>query len=177
MKKIKEFFKIKYTKSKSKIYEISIICFMIDLFIKFLVKSKLTPLKEYEIIPNFFYLCFVKNDGGAFSILRGKVWLLSLVGIIMLFFLDRYISNLKKPHKLEKISLGLIIGGIIGNLFDRLIYHGVIDYLLFKFGSYNYPVFNLADSFIVIGIILYLIYLIFIERNNKDDSRGRKHKN
>ena len=96
MKKIKEFFKIKYTKSKSKIYEISIICFMIDLFIKFLVKTKLTPLKEYEIIPIFFYICFVKNDGGAFSILRGKVWLLSLVGIIMLFFLDRYISNLKK---------------------------------------------------------------------------------
>lgn len=177
MKKIKELFKTKYTKNKSKVYEIALICFIIDLFIKYLVRTKLTMLKEYEIIPNFFYICYVKNDGGAFSILSGKVWLLILVGLIMLFLLDKYISNLKKPHKLEIISLGLIIGGIIGNLFDRLIYHGVIDYLLFKFASYNYPVFNLADSFIVIGVIIYLIYLIFIERKNKDDSRGRKHKN
>lgn len=168
--KLKNIFKIEYTKYKSNIYSIGLIIFIIDRFIKYMVMHHLIELKEHSIIKNFFSICYVKNDGAAFSILQGKTILLVLISLIMLYLLDRYISGIKKDNKLELISFGLIIGGILGNLFDRLIYHSVIDYLLFKFGNYTYPVFNFADSCIVIGVILLVIDYI---RSVINDSRRK----
>ena len=150
-------FKTKYTKYKSSIYSIGIVIFIIDRFIKFLVTNHLIELKEYSIIKNFFSICYVKNTGAAFSILQGKTIIIVIISLIMLLLLDKYIGNIKKSNKLEVLSFGLIIGGILGNLFDRLIYHSVIDYLLFRFGHYTYPIFNFADSAIVVGVILLII--------------------
>ena len=164
-KKIKNIFKTKYTKYKSSIYSIGIVVFLIDRFIKFLVTNHLIELKEYSIIKNFFSICYVKNEGAAFSILQGKTIIIVIISLIMLFLLDRYIGNIKKSNKLEILSFGLIIGGILGNLFDRLIYHSVIDYLLFRFGNYTYPIFNFADSAIVVGVILLIIDFIRSEIN------------
>jgi signal peptidase II len=171
MKKIKEFFKIKYTKSKSKIYEISIISFMIDLFIKFLVKTKLTPLKEYEIIPNFFYLTYVQNNGAAFSIFQNQQVLILLVTVFALFFINNYLKN-NNINKLEMFSYSMITGGILGNLFDRLCLGYVIDFFDFRFWTYHYPVFNMADVFIVVGVILLMIYS-FIEWRKEHGSKMR----
>ena len=163
--KLKNIFKTKYTKYKSNIYSMGIVIFIIDRFIKFMITNHLVELKEYSIIKNFFSICFVKNEGAAFSILQGKTIIIVIISLIMLFLLDKYIGNIKKGNKLELASFGLIIGGILGNLFDRLIYHYVIDYLLFRFGNYTYPIFNFADSCIVIGVILLIIDYIRSEIN------------
>ncbi len=168
--KLKNIFKIKYTKYKSNIYTMGLIVFIIDRFIKYMIMNHLVELKEYSIIKNFFSIYYIKNDGAAFSILQGKTIILVLISLIMLYLLDRYIGNIKKDNKFELISFGLIIGGILGNLFDRLIYHSVIDYLLFRFGNYTYPVFNFADSCIVIGVILLIIDYI---RSEINDSRRK----
>lgn len=77
-----------------------------------------------------------------------------------LIFLKYYIKKLKRVTRLTIVSLGIMIGGIVGNLFDRIIYKSVIDYLSFSFGNYNFPVFNLADICITIGAVLLLIDLI-----------------
>ncbi len=86
-----------------------------------------------------------------------------------------FVSNKSMNHeeltKLENISYGMIIGGIIGNLFDRIIYSYVIDFIDFRIFGYNYPVFNLADTFIVIGIIIMVIITIRKEYHERNNSR------
>lgn len=147
-------------KNKEKIYSISAIIIMLDQMIKLLIKSKMTLTEEITIIPNFFSLYYVENTGAAFSILTNKTLLLVLIAIACLVLLDCYITKLLKISKLEIISYGLVIGGIVGNLIDRLLYESVIDYLSFTIFNYNFPVFNLADIAITCGIFLLLYYYI-----------------
>jgi len=154
-------------KNKEKILSISAIIIMIDQIIKILISSKMKLNQEIEVIPNFFSIMFVKNKGAAFSILQDQKILLVIISLVVLFFLNKYIDKTKLLNKFSIISLGFIIGGIIGNLLDRLIQDGVIDYLSFQFGKYFFPVFNLADSFIIIGIILMLVGIIKEEKEEK----------
>ena len=151
-------------KNKEKIYSISAIVIIIDQIIKILISTKMKLNAEIEVIPNFFSIVFVKNKGAAFSILQDQKIFLVIISLLVLFFLNRYIDKNKIFNKYSIISLGFIIGGIIGNLLDRLIQDGVIDYLSFQFSKYFFPVFNLADSFIIIGIILMLISIIKEEK-------------
>ena len=144
-------------KNKEKIYSISAIIIIIDQIIKILISTKMKINDEIEVIPNFFSILFVKNKGAAFSILQDQKILLVIISLIVLFFLNKYIDKTKLLNKFSIISLGFIIGGIIGNLLDRLIQDGVIDYLSFQISKYFFPIFNLADTFIIIGIVLMLI--------------------
>lgn len=146
---------------------ISLISLIIDLFSKIIVISYLKEMHNYKIISNFFSLFYIRNDGAAFSILEGKTTLLIILSIIFLLVLIKYIYNIKSINKLESISLGLITGGIIGNLIDRIIYGSVIDFLSFEIFNYNFPIFNLADSFIVIGVLLLSISFIKEEKSVK----------
>ena len=151
-------------KNKEKIYSISAIVIMIDQIIKILISTKMKLNEEIEVIPNFFSINFVKNKGAAFSILQDQKIILVIISLVVLFFLNKYIDKNKNYNKLSIISLGFIIGGIIGNLLDRLIQDGVIDYLSFQISKYFFPIFNLADSFIVIGMILIIISMIKEEK-------------
>ena len=81
--------------------------------------------------------------------------------------------NKEKLSKTENITYGMIIGGIVGNLFDRIVYGSVVDFIDFKLFGYNYPVFNLADTFIVIGIIIMVIINIRKEYHERNFSRRK----
>ena len=70
-----------------------------------------------------------------------------------------YVYKNKPKYKLEKIAYSLILGGAIGNFLDRIVYGYVIDFLDFYIFGYNYPIFNLADTFIVLGVLLLIIYV------------------
>lgn len=113
----------------------------------------------YEVIPHFLYLTYTHNDGAAFSILTGKRIFLIIVGFLILFAIIAYLWKNKTQNKLEKLAYALLLGGSVGNLMDRLIRGYVIDFIDVKIFSYNYPIFNLADSFIVFGVLLLLITL------------------
>lgn len=136
---------------------LSIIFVIIDQVSKIIVINNLTNNKSVEVIKSFFYLTYTNNTGAAFSILTGKRILLILVSLIVIGILIYYIKKTKIEKKINKIALSLVIGGSIGNLIDRIIKGAVIDFLDFKIFGYNYPIFNLADTFIVLGVFLLLI--------------------
>lgn len=151
---------------------LSTLLMFIDQLIKYFVIHNLELYKSIKLIPNFFYITFVKNDGAAFSILRGNRWLLIAIGIIALMFMIKLIIMDKKITKLDVVSYSLVIGGVLGNLVDRILYGSVIDYLDFYLFGYNAPVFNFADSCIVIGAII-IICVLIKEGNNYESNNSR----
>lgn len=150
---------------------ISIILLCIDQISKLLVVNLLTKTDSITIIKNFFYLTYINNDGAAFSILVGKRILLILIAVLVIVMLIRYIKKNNIQNKLELVSISLIIGGSLGNLMDRVVRGYVIDFLDFKIFNYNFPIFNLADTFIVIGV--FLLLLKEIRKENNLDSRNK----
>ncbi len=149
--------KIKKNKYKEKIYSIACIFLIIDQIIKLLVRVKMNLLDSISIIPSFFSLYYVENEGAAFSILQNKTILLIVIGILCLYMMAKYIEKEQQYTKITLISLGIIIGGMIGNLIDRLLYQKVTDYLSFTIFDYNFPVFNLADIGITVGVVLFVL--------------------
>lgn len=131
---------------------ISCIVLILDRIIKMLVQGLLSSDRLY-VIKNFFYLVFVKNIGAAFSILEGKSLLLILIGVIALGFIYWYVKN----NRPTNIGYALLFGGILGNLIDRIIFGYVIDFIGFEIGSYEFPIFNIADIAIVLGAIFIII--------------------
>lgn len=138
---------------KKKVYILSIIFLLIDIFTKQLVKNTLNLYDSIPIIPNFFSITYVINDGAAFSILKGELWFFIILGFVLLFFIFYYLQK-EKLNIYKTIYYSLLIAGVLGNLLDRMLYKGVIDFLDFTIFSYNAPIFNLADTFIVISVIL-----------------------
>jgi len=156
-------------KLKKVILIISVIIIILDQLLKYSVISSISYQETIYLIPNFLYLTYVKNTGGAWSILSNNTYLLILIGIICIVGLGYYIYEKKNFNKLETLYMGLIIGGIIGNLIDRIVRSGVIDYIGMIFGNYYFPIFNLADISIVCGGILLMIDSF---RGDKDESRS-----
>lgn len=164
-------------KSKEKIYSIGCILFLFDQIIKLIVKNNMILLDEIKVIPGFFSIYYVENKGAAFSILGGATIFLVLISFVVLFILDKYIKKEKSFSKLGIVSLGMIMGGILGNLVDRLLYKVVIDYLSFELFSYSFPVFNIADIGITVGALLFIIDMIRSDRNGNQSRRFRRIKN
>lgn len=151
---------------KKKIYSISLIIIVIDVISKIFISSNNI---NQIIIPNFFSISFVKNTGAAFSLLEGYKFLFIILAIVAVIYICKTYIN-EKLNKLQQISIILLISGIVGNLIDRIIYGYVIDFLSFKFGSYFFPVFNIADMCITIGAGLLIIDLI---RGETNDNKSR----
>lgn len=150
--------------NKKILYKVTFICLLIDQIIKIIVNNTLTLHETIKVIPNFFSIYYVKNTGAAFSILKDNGLFLIILSTLFIIVLNRYIEKEKNLSKKESILFGLIMGGVLGNLMDRIIHRGVIDYLSFTFFGHDFAVFNFADSCIVIGIILYIINSFIEER-------------
>ena len=149
-----------------KLIPISLVCLLIDQIIKVVITTNLKIADSINIITNFFRITYLQNTGAAWSILSGNKIVLILITIIALFLIYYFLLKNKTLKNIEYILYGILIGGILGNLIDRIRFGYVIDYLDFNFGSYRYPVFNLADICIVISIILLVLISI------KDDKNG-----
>lgn len=142
---------------KKKIFGISLIILIVDIILKQLTMNNLEYSEEIMVVPNFFYVTYLRNTGGAFSILDNNIYFLIIIGMLALGGLIFYLLKKESFRKLEVISYGILIGGILGNFIDRIIYNGVIDYIGLIFGSYYFPVFNFADICIVVGIIILIL--------------------
>ena len=121
--------------------------------------------KSVEVIKNFFYFTLCYNTGGAWSILSDSTWLLILISIAALGVM--IYTLIKSKDLFYIISASIFTGGLIGNLIDRLVNIGVIDFLDFKIFGYDFPVFNVADICIVISAILLGVCLILEENKDK----------
>ncbi len=135
---------------------IGIICTIIDQVSKIIIVNCCSLGEVNDIIHSFFSITYIKNYGAAWGIFSDGTLILALLSIAFLFFSYRFVSEKEKINKIETISYGMILGGILGNLIDRLFRGYVIDFLSFKIINYDFPIFNLADSFIVVGIIIAL---------------------
>lgn len=149
---------------KKKIYILSFLFVLIDQISKFLILKNLNFLETIVIIKDFFSLTLVTNNGGAFNILSGNVFFLVIIGVLSLFGLDKFILDKKIYNNNEILLYGMILGGIIGNLLDRIRFGYVVDFLDFYILGYDFAIFNLADVFIVTSVILIIIKLIFFEK-------------
>lgn len=141
-----------------KILILTVILVIVDQVVKFLVS---TYLNYIDVIPKFLYLSLEKNYGVAFSMLWNNRLLILIISLLLILFLiyllnKDYLSK-GKNNKLLNVTYGLLFGGILGNLIDRIVRGYVIDYIGVYIFNYKFPVFNLADSFITIGVILMII--------------------
>ena len=149
---------------------VTLICILVDQAIKIIVMGTMSLNSSINIIPNFFSLTYVENDGAAWSILSGNKIFLILISVVALIFIYYYFIKSTDIKKFEFINYSILIGGIFGNLFDRIKYGKVIDYLDFNIFGYNFPIFNFADICIVISVILLLMYNIKEGKNAKNNS-------
>lgn len=142
---------------------------LIDQITKMIVA--LNVKNEITLVKNILYVTYERNTGAAFSILKDKTYIFIIITIIacvgMLYYL--VILAKHKNQKLETMAIILILAGALGNLIDRIRFRYVVDFIYFK--PINWPVFNLADSFIVIGCFLYIIFVI---RSSSKNRQGGK---
>ncbi len=139
---------------------IIIIVVLFDQISKYLVQSQIT-LQNVQIIDNFFYLTYVGNTGAAWSIFSGNTGILALVSAVAVGLMVWYIVA-KKPSKWTQIGLSLMIAGALGNLIDRLFIGFVRDFLNFYIFGYDFPIFNVADISLCVGVGI-LILVTFLE--------------
>lgn len=127
------------------------------------------------VIPGFFNLVLVRNTGAAFGMLSNlpPFWRqllfisIAVTALIVMVFMQR---RMGQENPLYAVSFGLISGGAIGNVIDRLRWGSVVDFLDFHIGSWHWPAFNVADSGITIGVGLFLLTQFWEERENKPES-------
>lgn len=141
-----------------KISILSLIFIIIDFVIKFIIDKCMNVYDTIRVIPNFFSIMYVRNTGAAFSIMENSRVLFIVIGIISIYLIWRFLIKDKDLNKYYVVSYSMLIAGIIGNMIDRIIYGYVIDYLSFNIFGYNAPIFNLADTFIVVSVIILLVY-------------------
>lgn len=135
----------------------TVIFILIDQIIKCIITNSLNLYQNVIVIKNFFSITLVHNTGAAFSILSDNVYLLITISMIALVLIYYFLIRGNILKKIDVIIYCLLIGGIIGNLIDRIIFGYVIDYLSFKIFNYNFPIFNLADIGIVVSVFLMII--------------------
>jgi len=147
-------------------YIISILClFLADQASKFLTVKNLAEYESYSVIKNVLDFTHVHNTGGPWSIFESTPFVFVIMTLVVLVIGFIYFKKHKPTHILEKISICMIAGGALGNFADRIFRGYVVDMIDVNF--FNYPVFNVADCYIVVGAILMCIYVIFLENNNK----------
>ncbi|MCO6523826.1 MAG: signal peptidase II [Candidatus Schmidhempelia sp.] len=130
-----------------------VVVFILDLASKFLILANFELFDSLQLLP-VFSITYVRNYGAAFGLFLGQRWMLAIIAIIISIAVMRFLYKSPKKDYLNNTSFALILGGALGNLFDRL-YHGfVVDFLDFHIGDWHYPVFNIADSAICIGVLL-----------------------
>ena len=137
-----------------KLFGIAFITVLLDQLIKNGLLFFMNYGQSITIIKNFFNITLIGNTGAAFSILSSNTILLIIISVVVLNVLYFFFIKGKTLTDFEQVSYGLLVGGIMGNLIDRVLRMQVVDYLDFNIFGYNFPVFNLADIVIVISMIL-----------------------
>ena len=137
---------------------LTLIFLLIDIVSKIIIDKYMMVEGSIKLVNNFIYITYVRNTGAAWSILASNTYLVVAVSFFIIVALIVYLYKNRPKSKLEKVAYSLILGGAFGNFFNRLVCGYVIDFIDVKIFKYDYPIFNFADTFIVIGVILLIIY-------------------
>lgn len=143
---------------------LSIVVILLDQWSKWLAEISLIPYQPVPVLPLFnFTLAY--NTGAAFSFLSDaggwQRWFFISLTVIVVAVLFKWLWRMRAEERLQAASISLVLGGAIGNLIDRVWLGHVIDFLDVYYGSYHWPIFNIADSAITVGVVLLIIDLFF----------------
>ncbi|MCR5422801.1 MAG: signal peptidase II [Bacilli bacterium] len=160
---------LKFLKKYYLCFIIVFLAFSLDLLTKFIATKKLleivgdnTYFKSVEVINNFFYFTYTRNTGGGWSIFAGQMWLFIIITVFALVAFVYFLSDFDlKKRPLYSIGFALMLGGTLGNFYERIVNGYVTDFFDFIIFGYDYPIFNVADICLVCGVIILIVQLIF----------------
>jgi signal peptidase II len=156
------------TSARAVHFIIAVMIVVLDRWTKQLAASRISLYANIQIIPGFFRLTHTENTGAAFSLFADspshwKTGLLIAFSLAAMLIVSLLLWRQARALSMTGIALSLILGGAVGNLWDRLARGRVVDFLLFYVKQYQWPVFNLADSAIVVGASLLVLELLFLQ--------------
>ena len=134
---------------------------VLDQLSKLAVLQFLKPVTTIPILEGIFHLTYCENRGAAFGILQGRFGLLFVITALVVLVVTVYMIKRKPKNPLLVSAITLLIGGALGNLIDRVFRGFVVDFL--DFALIHFPVFNLADCFVVVGAVLLIFYVLFFD--------------
>ncbi|MBI3039032.1 signal peptidase II [bacterium] len=147
------------------------IIFLFDRLAKMVVNLQLISL-PLPVVKNFLTLTYVKNPGVAFGWFPDWRFPPIMMAFVMIVIIAYYSFQLPTNEKLTRCALALLVGGALGNLYDRIVYGFVVDFILFHFGSFDFPVFNIADVAIDLGVALLFIDIFLLNSNEEPDPQA-----
>ena len=150
---------------------IALLIILVDQITKWLVVKYMTLGESITVVENLLYITSHRNRGAAWGILQGQMWFFYIVTTLVIIGIVYYIRKFS-ADKLTGISLGLILGGAIGNFIDRIFRNEVVDFVHTYIFSYSFPVFNVADSALCIGVGLMVIAMFLEEKRAKELKNG-----
>ena len=137
----------------------------LDQWSKWLVKSSFNLYQSKPVIQDFFHFTYVTNDGMAFGLgLPGGKHVLLVMTILLTGFIVGFLWKEKDGHPFVKYGLALILSGAIGNLIDRILHGSVVDFMDFMIGDFHWYIFNVADSAVTIGMVLFIYHSLLLEK-------------
>ena len=165
--------------SRTRIYDafallVAIVVIVLDQWTKFLVVTHLSPpeSKSVALVNPYLILYYIQNSGAAFSMLKNTVVLVVLIIVALIVVGYIYVRILNKGPLYYKIIFGLIIGGALGNVIDRIHNGGyVVDFIAFRIPQINFyfAIFNIADACITIGVVLLFVFIFFSRRPSHEE--------
>ena len=142
----------------------------LDQWSKWAIKTSFNLYQSKPVIQDLLHFTYVTNDGMAFGLsFPGGRHVLLIMTILLTGFIVGFLWKEKNGHPLIKYGLALILSGAIGNLIDRMLYGKVVDFLDLMIGNFHWYIFNIADSSVTIGMILFIIHSIYIEQKKTND--------
>ena len=152
-------------------YLIALIIILVDQLTKWLIVKNMEIGESITVIENFLYITSHRNQGAAWGILQGQMMFFYIITALVVIGLIYYIQKLPKEEKAFGIALSLMLGGAIGNFIDRLFRKEVVDFVNTWIFTYDFPIFNIADSALVIGVGIVLILTILEGKKEKELSK------
>lgn len=146
---------------KLKEFVLLVLFLFIDQITKFIVSTNLNIYEPIVVIKNFFNITYAQNTGAAWSIFEGKTIVLTIVSFVVSCAMIYWLFKNKNETKIVRFSVLLMLSGAIGNFIDRLLLGYVIDFLDFYIFGYDFPIFNIADSLLCIGVGVLLLSTFF----------------
>ena len=139
-----------------------VVLILLDQGTKLWALESLKPIHNMTLLEGFMDLTFVENRGVAFGMFSGQRWFILLLTCVIVIGLVWFYVTLpeKKEYRPVRVSLVLILSGAVGNIIDRLFRGYVVDF--FEFTFFEWPVFNVADIYVVVGVILFALLMVFV---------------
>lgn len=139
---------------------ITLIILIGDQLTKFIIRTQMTLGESFAVVPKFLYITSHRNNGAAWGILSGKMTFFYIITIIVLIALIVFYIKEAKNNMLMQIAISLLFSGALGNFIDRVSSSEVVDFIDTVIFGYDFPIFNIADASLTIGVVLLIIVLL-----------------